>query len=181
MDMANVFADAGNLLLTAFFFHPLLPLSIPIALIALFFSYWVNKYLLLWRVKRPDEMSGLMANFFANLLPWLALIWSLSLALFYRTILTDLFKAGIQKRIIPMWVMLGYSGIFALFPIRVFINKCLEKKLANIAGVHTYEEMIHKFNSDYMRENPITEKEGQLRFYDKMIENETDEKRKAEL
>ncbi len=94
LDMANVFANAGNLLLTAFFFHPLLPLSIPIALVALTFSYWVNKYLLVWRVKRPDEMSGLMANFFANLLPWLALIWSLSLALFYRTIFTDLFKVG---------------------------------------------------------------------------------------
>lgn len=82
---------------------------------------------------------------------------------------------------IPMWVMLGYSGIFALFPIRVFINRCLEKKIENIGGVHTYEELIHKFNSDYMRENPITEKEGQLKFFDKMIENETDEKRKEEL
>ena len=59
-----------------------------------------------------------------------------------------------------MWEMLGYSGIFALFPIRVFINRCLEKKIENIGGVSKYEELIHKFNSDYMRENPITEKEG---------------------
>ena len=83
-----------------------------------------------------------------------------------------------------MWVMLGYSGIFALFPIRLFINRCLEKKiedLSKIGGVKKYDELIHKFNSDYMRENPITEKEGQLKFFDKMIENETDEKRKEEL
>ena len=93
--MADVFANAGNLLLTAFFFHPLLPLSIPIAFVALFLSYWVNKYLLLKRVKRPEEMSGLMANFFANLLPFLALIWSLSLVLFYRTIFKDLFKVDV--------------------------------------------------------------------------------------
>jgi hypothetical protein len=179
--MANIFANAGNLLLTAFFFHPLLPLSIPIAFVALTFLYWVNKYLLLWRVKRPDEMSGLIANFFANLLPWLALIWSISLALFYRTIFSDLMELPGKKREIPMWVMLGYSAIFALFPIRVCINRCLEKKIENIGGVSKYEELIHKFNSDYMRENPITEKEGQLKFFDKMIENETDEKKKGEL
>ncbi len=80
-----------------------------------------------------------------------------------------------------MWVMLGYAAIFAMFPITVFINRCLEKKRQNIGGEKTYEELIHKFNSDYMRENPITEKQGQLKFFDKMIENETDEKRKEEL
>jgi len=29
----------------------------------------------------------------------------------------------------------------------------------NVTGAPTYEEMIHVFNSDYMRQNPITEKE----------------------
>jgi hypothetical protein len=125
LDMANVFANSGNLLLSAFFFHPLLPLSIPIAFIAMTFSYWVNKYLLLRRVKRPEEMSGLIAIFFAKLLPWLALIWSLSLALFYRTIFTDLMNIKEKGKLVPMWVMLGYSAIFALFPIRIFINRCL--------------------------------------------------------
>ena len=42
--MANVFANAGNLILTATFFHPLLPLSIPIAFLGFSLSYWVNKY-----------------------------------------------------------------------------------------------------------------------------------------
>jgi hypothetical protein len=125
--MADIFANAGNLLLTAFFIHPLLPLSIPIAFAALIFSYWVNKYLLLWRVKRPDELSALMAIFFSNLLPFLALIWALSLALFYRTIFTGLFKVDHEKRVIPMWVMLGYAGLFTLLPIKIFILRCLKK------------------------------------------------------
>jgi hypothetical protein len=42
--MADVFANAGNLILTATFFHPLLPLSIPIAFLGFSLSYWVNKY-----------------------------------------------------------------------------------------------------------------------------------------
>jgi hypothetical protein len=76
---------------------------------------------------------------------------------------------------IPMWVMLGFCGIFALFPIAIYINILLHLfRDVNVTGAPNYEEMIHKFNSDYMRQNPITEKEGQLRYFDKMIENETD-------
>jgi hypothetical protein len=92
-------------------------LSIPIAFTALILSYWVNKYLLLSRVKRPDELSALMAIFFSKLLPFLALIWALSLALFYRTIFADLFSIEKGKRVIPMWVMLGFAGLFTLLPI----------------------------------------------------------------
>jgi hypothetical protein len=88
--MANIFANLGNLILTALFFHPLMPLSIPIATIGLFISYWVNKYLLLGRVKKPEELSSLMATFFASMIPYISLIWALSLALFYRRLVIDL-------------------------------------------------------------------------------------------
>jgi hypothetical protein len=43
LDMANQFANIANLLLTAIFFHPLLPISIPIALVGLILNYWANK------------------------------------------------------------------------------------------------------------------------------------------
>jgi hypothetical protein len=49
-------------------------------------------------------MSGLMARFFANVLPEIALIWSLSLALFYRRIYVDMFEAygeNGEKKIVP--------------------------------------------------------------------------------
>jgi branched-subunit amino acid ABC-type transport system permease component len=82
--MANVFANQANLLLTALFFHPLLPISIPIAFFGTIFSYWTNKYLLLRRVRRPEEISSLLTMFFVDLLPWMALIWALSVSLFYR-------------------------------------------------------------------------------------------------
>jgi len=88
--MANVFGNQANLLLTALFFHPLLPLSIPLAFVGTFMNYWATKYVFVKRMKRPEEMSGLMVNFFANMMPEIAFIWALSLALFYRTIYTGL-------------------------------------------------------------------------------------------
>ena len=43
LDMADIFAEVANLILTSMFFHPLLPVSIPIALCGLSISYWVYK------------------------------------------------------------------------------------------------------------------------------------------
>ena len=47
--------------------------------------------MLIKRMKRPEEMSGMMATFFANLIPEMAFIWALSLALFYQRIYLNLF------------------------------------------------------------------------------------------
>lgn len=157
--MANVFANSANLILTAFFFHPLLPLSIPIALVGYFFSYWVNKvdsiksysvfylqYLLLRRNKRPEEMSGLMARFFANLLPEIAFIWTLSISLFYRRVYFDFFHTGVEVKILPLWITLIVVGIFILLPIRTWINRSFD---SNVNNPIPYSQKCFDFISDY--------------------------------
>lgn len=45
--MANNLANTANLFLTAIFFHPLLPISIHIALLGFFMSYWIDKVIIL--------------------------------------------------------------------------------------------------------------------------------------
>jgi hypothetical protein len=175
--MANVFANSANLLLTALFFHPLLPLSIPIAFAGFFCSYWVNKYVFLRRIKRPEEMSGMMATFFANLLPEIALIWALSLALFYRRLYLDLFE-GTQGRILPAWVMFGIACFFILLPVRTCINRCFNE---GAQAAKSYSEGYLRFSSDYDRENPVTKKEGVIRLIEKQLEGESDEEKKKEL
>jgi hypothetical protein len=90
--MADTFSNTANILLTAVFFHPLLPISIPIAFAGLFANYWVNKYTFLRRIRTPEQLSSLMPTFFANLIPYFALIWALDLLLFYRTLYSELFN-----------------------------------------------------------------------------------------
>lgn len=47
LDMASRIANTGNLFLVSIFFHPLLPITIPIALIGFIFSYWVDKVIII--------------------------------------------------------------------------------------------------------------------------------------
>jgi len=43
IDMANVWANVFNLIMTSLFFHPLLPVSIPIGFFGLLVTYWTDK------------------------------------------------------------------------------------------------------------------------------------------
>jgi hypothetical protein len=155
--MSDVFANAGNLVLTATFFHPLLPLSIPIAFLGFFLFYWVNKYTLLRVVERPEEMSGLIPIFFANLMPFIAFFWALSFALFYNTLFRDIFNDGssLAKRNAVLFTVLAFCIFFLIIPVRTIINRFIKKPFDG-AGAKWYDELISQFSTDYDRDNPIT-------------------------
>jgi phosphoglycerol transferase MdoB-like AlkP superfamily enzyme len=111
--MTNTLSIAGNILLNSLFFHPILPLTLPIGTIGLILLYWINKYILLRRAKRPEELSGLLASFFANLLPWALFFQSLSMTLFYKVIFEDIYikeedRLG-KSKITPAYIGLGVS------------------------------------------------------------------------
>lgn len=177
--MSDVFANAGNLILTATFFHPLLPLSIPIGFCGFLFSYWVNKYHLLRHVERPDEMSGLLPIFFSNLIPFIAFFWALSLALFYNTLFHNIFhdNTTIQKRGAALWTILAFCIFFLLIPVRSIINKYVKQKFDGV-GAKWYDELISKFTTDYDRENPITKTDGIKKYLIRLMEEEQDEEKK---
>jgi hypothetical protein len=120
-----------------------------------------------------------MARFFANLLPEIALVWALALALFYRRIYIDIFDVDGEDKIIPQWVTVGVNGIFILMPIRTWINKCFSDM--NPETLKTYDEVFSRFASDYDQENPVTKKEGFLRVIDYQLSLEKDESKKKQL
>jgi hypothetical protein len=72
-----------TMIMTSIFYSPIIPHAIPIALVGTFIDYWTNKYFLLRRSKMPDMFSELMASFFANFLPYIPFIWSVSFLYFY--------------------------------------------------------------------------------------------------
>ena len=111
-----------------------------------------------------------MCSFFSGILPELAFIWCLSLALFYRRIYLDMFKEGNDEgemRVIPQWATLGFVFLMIILPIRFWINKCFSS--SEIVTFKTYKEVALKFNTDYDQDNPLTKKEGFLRVIDMQI------------
>lgn len=136
--------------------------------------------MLVRRNKRPEDMSGLMASFFANMLPEMALIWALSLCLFYRRIYIDYFSVPDYKiHVLPAWIIFGITCVFVLFPVRTIIKKCYEDKTVDTGK--PYEEVCSEFVSDYDTQNPVTKRAALVRLIDKRIHHETDAEKKEKL
>jgi len=66
----------------------------------------------------------LMAKFFANLLPYIAMLWSVVLVLIYRTLYKEVFGLENVEKIAPPLAAVGLAGLLILLPIRTCINKC---------------------------------------------------------
>ena len=76
-------------------------------------------------------MSGLMAKFFAGLLPYIALLWSIDLLLFYRTLYQELFNRTNFTDIVPPLASVVLAGFLILLPVRSCINMCFQKETVN--------------------------------------------------
>lgn len=124
-------------------------------------------------------MSGLMARFFANLLPYFSLLWSIDLLLFFRTIYIDIFIVTNFSKILPPLAAVLFTIFLILLPIRTFINRCSED--INSKEKRTYDELFVDFTSDYDRENPVTKNEGMMRIMEKKIQSAKNEEEREKL
>lgn len=100
----------------------------------------------------------------------MALVWSVSLFLFYRKIFFELFKTESQynNRLIPLWVILGITVIFNLIPSQMIINRLNRIGLFNDTA-DSYKDLLTTFQSDYERQNPTSKIKGKLRKYRQLL------------
>lgn len=125
-------------------------------------------------------MSELLPLFFANLVPMIALLWALSMALFYnKGLKTYLEDDPNNDRLIPVWITLGFAFLFNLVPIRTMINKSFETTQYTGIGARYYDQLVMNFRSDYVRENPVTKKQGLINFLFNLTKDVDDTKKGA--
>ena len=160
-----------NLFLTSIFFMPIFPLAPIIGCAGMFISYWVDKILLLRRHKRPEELSGELSIFFANIVPYCCLLQAFSLVLFSEKLVAE-YNLKLPEGLKEVDLYVGFMtlprlGLLAsilavLMPIRVAINHFLGSNEA-LLEESEYKDNFLNFFSDYDRENPITKREGAKR------------------
>lgn len=124
----------------------------------------------------PDAMSGMMAKFFANFIPFIALLWALDSVLAYRILYREVFHLTHIGKIIPSLICIAFVILFLLLPIRTCINSRFANQDVN-AGKE-YKQVASNFQSDYDIENPVSKTEGLLRVMELKIETAgTDEEK----
>lgn len=129
-------------------------------------------------MRLPEQLSSLMPTFFANFIPYIALIWALDLLLFYRTLYTELFGVKDYTKTLPALAILAFAIFLILLPIRSCINKIYEDQ---VCARETYDQKQLMFQTDYDRENPVTKNEGIVRVIEKKLSMATSEEEKKNL
>jgi len=177
--MANRFANTANLFLTSIFFTPLIPFAPIVALFGMIFAYWVDKWMLLRRHKRPEELAGFMAQFFAGLLPYFTFLYALSHFLYIRRLQKEydedpanVEKIGEENYVFTPLIGLIIVGVYILFPVRSIINKCVGEN-EGLLNVSPYDDNYLQFLSDYDRENPVTQRQGEMRLLEAQMQKDS--------
>ena len=115
----------------------------------------------------PDQMSSLMVKFFANLVPYIALLWALDSILVFRKLYREVFYITNIVKVFPSIACIAFAILFILIPVRTIINNCHDD--AGAMANKTYDEAMNGFLTDYDMENPITKNEGMLRKMEKRL------------
>jgi len=140
LDMANSIANTANMFLVCMFYTPLIPWAPFACIIGLGMSYLVEKYLLLRRYSRPEEMSATSIHFVANIIPYMILLWALSNLLFARSnikfykkykfyyfnvgkVYDDIGDKEVASVEIIALIAIGIVGLYILFPVRTIIQR----------------------------------------------------------
>jgi uncharacterized protein YbaA (DUF1428 family) len=121
----------------------------------------------------PDQMSGLMAKFFANFIPVIALLWALDSVLVYRVLYREVFYITSLVKVGPSLGCIIFVILFLVVPIRTMINNCFKNQSA--MADKTYDEISDNFVTDYDIENPISKTEGIIRMMEKKLANASEE------
>lgn len=126
----------------------------------------------------PDQMSGLMAMFFANFMPIIALMWALDSVLVYRVLYREVFYITDLRKSGPSIACIVFALLYIFVPVRTLINSCFKN---TAEADKTYDEVYSKFITDYDCENPMTKSEGMIRIMEKKLSSAdiSEEEKKA--
>ena len=185
--MANRYSQTANLFLTSIFYTPLLPAAPLIACLGMAFSYCIDKYIILRRHKKPEQLSGMMGLFFANQIPYYILIYTISNMVFIGAIWsnyeedTDIaMYPDVANAPFAPTLLVGAVILYIILPVRTLLNCCFNQDEV-LENASKYADLYQKFFTDYDRENPVTHKQGVIRLLETRIANaEGEEKQRLE-
>lgn len=174
-DAAQKYSNITKTLLMTAFYACLFPLALPISLIGVFISYWTDKYLLLRRHKKPQELSSDICEEMFETIELVPFVYALGNVIFMKLTTEGGVDSNFDTESVASLII---SAIAYLFPITSMLE-CCQKKRENYRNTATYDEQRKFFNDDYEISNPITREKG-LQNWVNYLE-EKDKQKAAEL
>ena len=158
VNMPALCASMMKTVLLSLMYAPLLPIGVLIGIVALGIQYWVSKYMLLRRHRRPVRLSDELDDVMLRLIPIGCAAYAAANFYFFYDLNTD--------AVIPGAIGCGLVFLYITTPIGKTFKAWVKLSLARKTLVHneenqkSYEESAVDFFQDYDRENPVTAQAG---------------------
>ena len=148
----------GNVFMFNCFFVSLQPICVVAALLGYLMMFWVQKYCMFYRYRRPVPGSDFINQAVWQIIHLGPLLYSLG-SLTWANFLPEGFP---KSAIVPNLISLGFSILLVLVPIKSILVGCFFSDQASKLSL--YSENRITFSSEYDRLNPSTQEEGLKEF-----------------
>lgn len=157
LDMAQRYSNLMLLFMLTVFYTPLIPITPLFTGLGALLQYWIEKYMLLKVHCRPETLGAFMPSLVSSALPPFIILYGLSNYLFLNQLRGDN-TIG--------FVSFIFSIGYLLVPAQYLVQKFL--KDVERPDNKTYQLHMLDFNTDYDRENPVTDEEATMNYLKKI-------------
>jgi hypothetical protein len=163
IELAYKYSYIAKTLLMTFFYLPVFPLGIVFSICGLFLGFYLEKYNIAYRYRRPEMMNETICKFYANFFEVNFLMLSLGDYIFLK-----------DKYRIDYWPYINLSVFFILLliPYGQYLS-------FNFLGINQsqiinkgYNDVYFTFYNDYERMNPFTKKIGTINYLKRLREKD---------
>ncbi len=137
-------------------FYPLAPIQSGVGLV---FLYFIEKYKIGSKYRKPEQLSADISIFYLFLIKIALIVYSI-----FRYVLQTYIKDDDNSDLIIMLITIG----ICLIPYEMFDEKYLV--FENFSNAETFDEKYFKFGTNYMIVNPATRERGMIEYLNRLVE-----------
>ena len=157
--LAYKYSYLAKTLLMTFFYLPLFPLGMAFSIFGLLLGFYLEKFNMGNRYKRPEMMNHIICKFYTNCFE----VNFLMLALGDYIFLKNKYKTNYWT-----YINLFLFLLFLVIPFGPYLKINLLEINQSKINKQTYNEVYIKFYTVYERINPFTIKEGRIKFLESL-------------
>ena len=155
MNVSAKYSYIAKTILMSFFYIPIFPLGMPISLLGFILGYWLEKYNFSNMYKTPEMLNRQITEFFTSYFVLVFFVYGIGDYVFLHS--------SYETR---LWSLVNIIlfGILIIFPYQQMLTFDYLKFDESSIHEDDYDKKYTDFPNDYERANPMTEREGKLRF-----------------
>jgi len=171
MNVAAKYSYIGKTLLMSFLYVPIFPLGLGISLLGFILGYWLEKYNFANMYKKPEMLNRQIVEFYSNYFVLIFFVYGIGDYIFLHDVYEKKTWSLVNIIVFGVSIILPYHQLLSIDFLKFDESKIHEEK---------YSEKYVDFLNDYERANPMTKKEGEIRYLEQLEKKHKINRKEAE-